>query len=269
MPVDPYKRLCSPKLLRRAWHLARNDSRTDFMLDPYRFSEVGFGLDDLIHSISKGLTERNYHPKPLLTIDVPKSSLSVRPGSVLAIEDKIILFAVAQLIAPILDRKLPDSVYSWRVRKGSACFDRVDDGEIKRAWVSALCQGERESIEAVARGLTHSFDPKLHRLGRFCFGLMTDEVKARRQIESMFREFREENLIGRIFEIELMARSNCLNVKAELLRRLRQVKKSIRRPLLQERMERILLAPDGGDKPHAAHRRRQNGDGANQLPLPM
>src|SRR5207247_7554699 len=33
------------------------------------------------------------------------------------IDDRIVLFAIAQLIAPCLDKKLPPNVYSWRVRK--------------------------------------------------------------------------------------------------------------------------------------------------------
>jgi hypothetical protein len=54
-----------------------------------------------------------------MTIDVPKSSLSVRPGTVVSIEDKIVLFAIACLIAPPLDKRLPETVYSWRVKKNA------------------------------------------------------------------------------------------------------------------------------------------------------
>lgn len=114
---DLYNKLSDISLLRRAWHLARNDSRRDFMYDPYRFSDFAFQLDDYLKGIARSLKLETYHPRPLLTIDVPKSSLSVRPGSVLSIEDKIVMFAIACLIAPLLDKKLPDSVYSWRVKK--------------------------------------------------------------------------------------------------------------------------------------------------------
>jgi len=89
MANDFYDKLADLSLLRRAWHLARNDSRTDFMFDPYRFSDFAFHLDDHLNGIARSLKLGSYHPKPLQTIDVPKSSLSVRPGSVLSIEDKI------------------------------------------------------------------------------------------------------------------------------------------------------------------------------------
>jgi len=130
MAIDFYDKLSDLSLLRRAWHLARNDSRTDFMFDPYRFSDFAFRLEDYLNSIARSLKSGTYHPSPLQTIDVPKSSLSVRPGSVLSIEDKIVMFAIACLIAPHLDKKLPDTVYSWRVKKGESKKELFGDHEI-------------------------------------------------------------------------------------------------------------------------------------------
>ncbi len=118
MPKYLYDKLSDIKILQRAWHLARNDSRADFMFDPYRFSDFAFRLDIHLQGIQRNLKSRMYHPNPLLNIDVPKSSLAVRPGSVLSIEDKIVMFAIASLIAPLLDKKLPATVYSWRLKKG-------------------------------------------------------------------------------------------------------------------------------------------------------
>jgi len=130
MAIDFYDKLADLSLLRRAWHLARNDSRTDFMFDPYRFSDFAFHLDNHLNGIARSLKSWSYHPKPLQTIDVPKSSLSVRPGSVLSIEDKIVMFAVACLIAPHLDKKLPAAVYSWRVKKDKDKKELFEDHEI-------------------------------------------------------------------------------------------------------------------------------------------
>jgi len=127
---DLYDNLSNIVLLRRAWHLARDDSRTDFMFDPYRFSDFAFRLDEHLEQIARSIRSGTYHPNPLLTIDVPKSSLSVRPGSVLAIEDKIVMFAIASLIAPRLDKNLPDTVYSWRVKKGTNSKRLFEDHEI-------------------------------------------------------------------------------------------------------------------------------------------
>ena len=130
MPSDLFQRLSGLPLLKRAWHLARNDSRTDFMYDPFRFSDFGFHLEEHLQNLSQSLANGSYHPKPLLKIDVPKSSLAVRPGSVLEIDDKIVLFAIACLIAPPLDRKLPANVYSWRVKKNPKLNELFHDHEI-------------------------------------------------------------------------------------------------------------------------------------------
>ena len=130
MPANLYKRLDDLDLLRRGWHLARNDSRTDFMFDPYRYADYAFSLDDHLRAIGSAVKSGSYRPQPLRSIDVPKSSLSVRPGTVLAIEDKILLFAIACLIAPKLDRLLPDSVYSWRVKKDPKKGELFEDHEI-------------------------------------------------------------------------------------------------------------------------------------------
>jgi hypothetical protein len=130
--ADLYDKLSDLNLLQRAWHLARNDSRTDFMADPYRYSDFAFRLDDHLKGISHSLATMSYHPKPLLTIDVPKSSLAVRPGTVLEIEDRVLLFAIARLIAPRLDKLLPAGVYSWRVRKNADKGDLFEGQEILR-----------------------------------------------------------------------------------------------------------------------------------------
>jgi len=127
---DFYDQLGDLNLLRRAWHLARNDARTDFMFDPYRYSDFAFRLDNYLQGIAHSLRTYTYHPRSLLTMDIPKSSLSVRPGTVLSIEDKIVLFAIACLIAPPLDNKLPDFVYSWRVKKGKSKKELFRDHEI-------------------------------------------------------------------------------------------------------------------------------------------
>lgn len=52
----------------------------------------------------------------VIDIDLPKTAYSVRPGSVLPIEEAMILHAAIYLIAPKLDRKLHKHVYSYRLQ---------------------------------------------------------------------------------------------------------------------------------------------------------
>ena len=116
MPPDLYTQLSSLPLLQKGWHLARRDSHSFFMEDPFRYGDFANRLEAHLINLSQNLSSNSYHPKPSLNIDVPKSTLSVRPGSVLAIEDMIVLFAIIYLIAPNLDKKLPKSVYSYRLK---------------------------------------------------------------------------------------------------------------------------------------------------------
>lgn len=125
-----YKKLCSIDISERAWHLVRNDARTDFIHDTYRYSDFGFSLEDNLKSIQDDLIRENYYPKPLLEIDVPKSSLAVRPGSVPEIEDRIVTYAIIYLIAPYLDKKLPEGVYSYRLKPGKVRDSLFHEHEI-------------------------------------------------------------------------------------------------------------------------------------------
>ena len=125
-----YEKLFDLELLKRAWHLTRDDAKTDFIFDCYRYNDFAFRLEDNLKTILQSLEARTYHPKPLLKIDVPKSSLAVRPGSVPEIEDRIVTVAIIYLIAPILDKKLSDTIYSYRL-KAKPDRDRIfEDKEI-------------------------------------------------------------------------------------------------------------------------------------------
>lgn len=118
---DLYPRLSDEKHLKESWHLAHRETRETrarFMLDALGYSDFAFHLDEYLKFISRSLKNESYHPKPLQRIDVPKSEYAVRPGSTVSIEDRIVLYAIALLIAPVLDKKLPSSVYSWRVKHG-------------------------------------------------------------------------------------------------------------------------------------------------------
>lgn len=125
-----YKKLCDLNILGRAWHLAINDSRNDFVEDPYRYSDFAFKIEENLQSIANTLKAGEYHPHPLINIDVPKSTLSVRPGSITSIEDRIVLFAITFLIAPRLDSKLPRNVYSYRLKRGNVKRTLFKDWEI-------------------------------------------------------------------------------------------------------------------------------------------
>lgn len=125
-----YKKICDINTLKRAWHLVRDDARTDFITDAYRYSDFAFDLEQNLRNIQDNLRKDSYYPKPLLEIDVPKSSLAVRPGSTPNIEDRIVTYAIVYLIAPVLDKLLPSGVYSCRLKSGRERDSIFHDHEI-------------------------------------------------------------------------------------------------------------------------------------------
>ena len=121
--------LLKDKALKAGWQLSRNDSKNDFIRLLYYTDTFTASFDDNLTEIKKRLSTHTYSFSPLYHIDVPKSTLAVRPGSLPRIEDRIVLHASIRLLALELDKLLPDAVHSYRLKKnpkGSALFRESD-----------------------------------------------------------------------------------------------------------------------------------------------
>jgi hypothetical protein len=111
-----FKKIYNKKTLLQAWHLSRVDLRGGFIQDPYYHNDFAMDIENQLSLISKSLKDGTYHPRGLLRIDVPKDTLSVRPGSVVDIRDLVVLYGIIILIAPKLDKLLPETVFSYRYK---------------------------------------------------------------------------------------------------------------------------------------------------------
>ena len=126
-----WKKLLTPEVLKRGWHLTRNECRADFAQDFLAIEVFAIDLDQNIREISKRLATDTYQLQPLLRIDVPKGTLAVRPGAVLSIEDRIILHAIVSLIVSDIDKQFPEGVYSYRLKKhGNTKYSLFKDTDI-------------------------------------------------------------------------------------------------------------------------------------------
>jgi hypothetical protein len=117
MPKDLYPKLCRAETLKVAANYVLDDQKDDFIPDVFRHQDYLYNLDANLTRLARNLGHGTYRPRSLREIDVPKTGLSVRPGSSLDIEDHIVFFAIAYLLAPVLDRFLPSNVFHFRVRK--------------------------------------------------------------------------------------------------------------------------------------------------------
>lgn len=112
-----WKQLCSTEALKCGWHLVRDEMQRDFIGEPYSKDIFGHFLNQNISEILRSLKADDFRANSPIRILIPKSTLSTRPGTVLDIEDRVILFAALKLIAEQIDNKLSEGVYSYRVKK--------------------------------------------------------------------------------------------------------------------------------------------------------
>ena len=115
--ISLFKDLISKDNLIRAWDHVRYDAENDFAPDCLDYDDIGANLKEVIKTIHNKLSSNNYQALPVKDVDVPKSSLAVRPGSVPEIEDRLVSYAIINVIAPKIDEKISKNVYSFRVRK--------------------------------------------------------------------------------------------------------------------------------------------------------
>ena len=121
--------LLNPSTLKKGWNLARNDAKTNFFEVPFYTDTFAVSFEQNIIEIVKRLATNTYRPSPISFVEIPKSTLSIRPGSLPDIEDRIVLQTIVFLLAPSADAQLPDSVYSYRLKEkptSAALFKESD-----------------------------------------------------------------------------------------------------------------------------------------------
>jgi len=122
----------------------------------------------------------------------------------------------------------------------SRLYEREENTEVKRGWIIALSQLPRENLEEITRTLIFAADPKLQRVGRFYHGLLFDRAKGMEQVKSIFNNFTEDTLLEWFYEVEVLSKTKDTHIKTTLLKHLRKARRSVRRPLLKDRVEQNL-----------------------------
>jgi hypothetical protein len=172
-----FKKLLDPVIIKTGWHLAHGDSRDDFATDPLGYADFAFLKESRFQFIIEQIRSKRHRVARLTDIDLPKGDLSVRPGNVLPIEESTILHAAMYLIAPRIDHRLHDNVYSYRlakdwrkrVQKAKDLFEPGDVDNvpflknktirsisIEEPWYDAWPEFDAASIKAIrSSGYTH------------------------------------------------------------------------------------------------------------------
>ena len=111
-----WKFLVDPRILQRAAHLVGVDSRADFRESYIDRQIFSYYRDEIISDIIQSIGSGRYLPHPISYVNIPKSDLSQRPGTMAPFRDRIVIHAITMILAPMADQFLTDNVWSWRVK---------------------------------------------------------------------------------------------------------------------------------------------------------
>jgi len=144
---------------------------------------------------------------------------------------------VRQWAAQLISLKQLSSKELKSIRKMAFAEENT---EVKRALLQSLVQLPQKDLISLNKELLYETDPKIQRLGRYFDGMLSDREKAKKQIDSLFRNFREEVLLDRLYEAELLSRAQDSDIRKNLVGKLKRVRGNLHRPLLKARVSTIL-----------------------------
>ncbi|MEH6692778.1 MAG: RNA-directed DNA polymerase [Pseudorhizobium pelagicum] len=119
--------------LEAGWHLTRNELRRGFVVDYLGSDAFGNSLRPNLLELRRKLLSDAYHARPLISVSLPKGSLGTRPGSHISIEDRVVLWSILKVIAPIVSEKISNDVYSCRIKPDAGegeLFEETRIGEV-------------------------------------------------------------------------------------------------------------------------------------------
>ena len=130
--------------LELALNFAKDSAKKCFIPDFFRHQDFVHNSKRILQDISFKLKNREYRPHQILTIDIPKSGLTTRPGSIIEFADLVVLFATICSFIEKLDSKLPDdNVYSQRLNPN---YKKPNESLFKNWEISLLPIEQRKEI---------------------------------------------------------------------------------------------------------------------------
>lgn len=112
----PRKKLSNILDLELAWRQIKKDQCNDIIPDILEYKDVDRDRNTTITKIKEKL-DRGYEPSELLNIDMPKKGYTLRPGSNMIPEDRIIYQAVVDFISSKVEEPPTDCVFGYRLDK--------------------------------------------------------------------------------------------------------------------------------------------------------
>ena len=121
-----YDKIYRDDILNHAWKRVRAN-RGSAGIDGITFKDIEEkeGRDVFLLNLQEALKQKNYRPKPVRRVMIPKPDGSLRPLGIPTIRDRVAQMAVKIIIEPIFEADFCDSSYGFRPKRSA--HDAVDD----------------------------------------------------------------------------------------------------------------------------------------------
>jgi hypothetical protein len=138
------KKLSEMLNLELAWRRVKKEQYDDLLPDILKLRDVDYDIKATLHNLREHL-DRGYQPSDALRIDVPKKSLTLRPGCSMIPEDRIVYQAVVDFISRRVEEAPPDACFSFRLKPS-------DSNQMFQFWRERWLEMRRKMREIYADG---------------------------------------------------------------------------------------------------------------------
>ena len=117
--------------LRNAVRFVKQDKVDEHIHCPLRDLPYMWKIDEKLLDLRVRLLDGTYQPQKCTIIELVKSSFTTRPISHISIEDWIVAQAILNKVAPILDDKIPNNSFAFRLNPNR---DKSTKQKFFKAW---------------------------------------------------------------------------------------------------------------------------------------
>jgi len=129
---------------------------------------------------------------------------------------------------------------SRSIRSLRQMFEQEPSVPLRRALLRCLCQDSADCQNAFLQRLLYDLDQRICRAGRMLMSLRNNPNRAQAEIRFLFRNLTEDRLLESFYRIEVLKYARDRTVRQLLLQELRQARPLARRPLLRDKVKRVI-----------------------------